>query len=374
MKKTIISLILIFALSLSALTVYAVNEISDTDDVEYYTFDDGMGKEEIPYGADDSVGTLYSYKNFKMMNETQAAAAGVPEGYSGWVLALDSKITDGISIGIDLTDIKVSDIERIRIRVWCPTGTKQDSKEGGIRFTGNGKTSWNMLASPNELCQWVDVTLEKSSYSSFDYDGDGYCDPFNFCLRRATGTAYIDHIIVDLKEADIVPPVITYNGETEISTTAGKVFEIDATAFDERDNKNIAPEYIYSEGAIDENGLLVEGEHTCTVRFTDDAGNSAELVLTLLVTPQDKNAPVINWSIEKIFASVGMRPMLNITAVDDVDGDVDVVFAWSDGALDKKGKLTSGEHTLTITASDSTGNIAEVIIPVIVTSGLPEIK
>ena len=374
MKKIIVSLVLIFALSLSALTVYAVNATSDTDAVEYYTFEDGMGKEEIPYGADDNVGTLYGNKNFKMMDETQAAAAGVPEGYSGWVLALDSKIADGISVGIDLTDIKVNDIERIRIRVWCPTGTKQDSKEGGIRFTGNGKTSWNMLASPDELCQWVDVTFEKSSYDSFDFDGDGYCDPFNFCLRRATGTAYIDHIIVDLKEADTIPPVITYNGETEISTTAGKELEIDATAFDERDNKNIAPEYIYSEGATDENGYLVVGEHTCTVRFTDAAGNSSEINLTLVVTPKDQIAPTINWTVEKLFASVGMRPMLNITAEDDTDGEIAPVLTWSEGALDAKGKLTLGEHTLTVTAIDSTGNVAETVISVVVYSGLPEIK
>ena len=372
MKKILTALILILAISLSAFTVYA--EDASTDTVEYYTFEDGMGKEEIPYGADDNVGTIYGHKNFKMMNETQAAAAGVPEGYSGWVLALSPKANADISIGIDITDIKASDIIRIRIRVWCPTGTKQDSKEGGIRFSGNGKSSWNMLESPEELCQWVDVTLEKSSFASFDYDGDGYCDPFNFCLRKASGTAYIDHIIVELKEKDVIPPVITYDGETEISTTAGRVFEIDATAFDERDNKSITPEYIYSEGAVDENGLLVEGEHTCTVRFTDAAGNSSEINLKLSVAPQDKIAPTISWSVEKIFATAGMRPMLNITAIDDKDGEVETVLTWSENAFDTKGRLVEGEHTLTITATDSTGNTAEVVVPVIVSASLPVIK
>ena len=231
-----------------------------------------------------------------------------------------------------------------------------------------------MLASPDPLCQWVDVTFEKDSFASFDYDGDGYCDPFNFCLRKAGGTAYIDHIIVDLKEADTVPPVITYNGETEISTTAGKAFKINATAFDERDNKSIAPDYIYSEGAIDDNGYLVVGEHTCTVRFTDAAGNSSEINLTLTVTPQDQIAPTINWTVEKLFASVGMRPMLNITAEDDTDGEIAPVLTWSDGALDAKGKLTLGEHILTVTATDSTGNKTEMVISVTVYSGLPEIK
>lgn len=369
-NKIIISVILIIALSLSALTVYAEGTATEVD---YYTFEDGMGKEEIPYGADDNVGTIYGHKNFKMMNETQAAAAGVPEGYSGWVLAVDPADSSGMSFGIDLTDIKVSDIVRIRIRVWCPTGTKQDSKEGGIRFTGNGKSSWNMLASPEELCQWVDVTLEKSSYSSFDYDGDGYCDPFNFCLRKAAGTAYIDHIIVELKEKDVVPPVITYDGETEIVTTAGKLFEIDATAFDERDGKNITPEYIYSEGAIDGNGLLIEGEHTCIVRFADAAGNYSEINLTLKVEPRDVIAPTLSWAPAKIYANDGMMPVVNIIATDDRDGEVDVVLEWSEGALNR-GKLVGGEHTLTVTASDATGNTVEVVIPVIVTSNLPDVN
>ena len=368
MKKILTALILVLAISLSAFTVYAENA---TDTVEYYTFEDGMGKEEIPYGENDTVGTVYGHKNFKMMNETQAAAAGVPEGYSGWVLAVDPADSSGMSFGIDLTDIKVSDIIRIRIRVWCPTGTKQDEKEGGIRFSGKDKTSWIMFASPDPLCQWMDVTVEKSSYASFDYDGDGYCDPFNFCLRKAGGTAYIDHIIVELKEKDVVPPVITYDGETEISTTAGRLFTVNATAFDERDNKSIAPEYIYSEGAVDEKGLLLEGEHTCTVRFTDDAGNSSEISIKLTVAAQDKTAPTINWTVEKLFANVGMRVMLDITATDDKDGEVEPVFVWSEGALDSKGRLLEGEHTLTVTATDSTGNETEIVVPVIVSSDMP---
>ena len=369
-SKIIISLILIIALSLSAITVYAEGA---AEEVDYYTFEDGMGKEEIPYGETDTVGTVYGHKNFKMMNETQAAAAGVPEGYSGWVLAVDPADSNGMSFGIDLTDIKVSDIVRIKIRVWCPTGTKQDSKEGGIRFTGKDKTSWTLLASPDPLCQWIDVTVEKSSFDSFDYDGDGYCNPFNFCLRRAGGTAYIDHIIVELKEKDVVPPQITYDGETNIVTTAGKVFEIDATAFDERDNKSITPEYIFSEGAVDDDGLLLEGEHTCTVRFTDTSGNSSEINLTLKVEAMDVIAPTLSWTPAKIYATAGMMPVINITATDDRDGESDVVLEWSEGALNR-GKLVSGEHTLTVIAADETGNTVEVVIPVVVTSELPNVN
>ena len=239
-KRTVISVILIFALSLSVFAVCAENAENEP---MYYTFEDGMGKEEIPYGETDTVGTSYGYSNFKMMNEAQARAAGVPEGYSDFVLALDPKGSSSISIGLDLTDISVSDIESISFRVWCPTGTKQDSKEGGVRLSGNGKTSWNMLASPSAIGEWIDIVLQKDDFSSLDYDGDGYCNPTNFCLRHAAGTAYIDYIKVNLKAPDTTAPVISYEGETVIETTANKAFSISATALDDRDGE-IAPEYI----------------------------------------------------------------------------------------------------------------------------------
>ena len=68
-----------------------------------------------------------------------------------------------------------------------------------------------------------------------------------------------------------------------------------------------------------------------------------------------------------------MRIKLDLTAIDDHDGDVEVVMTWSEGALDSRGRLTEGEHTLTITAVDETGNKTEKVIPVIVTGGLPTV-
>lgn len=359
-SKVIISFVLILALSLSAFAVYAENA-----SVDYYTFSDGMGKEEIPYGEDDQVGTIYGYSSFKMMNETQAAAAGVPEGYSGWVLALDPKGANSISIGLDLTNIKVVDIEKIIIRVWCPTGTKQSANEGGVRITGNGKSSWNMLASPSAIGEWIDIVLQKNDFAAFDYDNDGYCNPANFCFRNSTGTAYIDHITVELKAPDTVAPVITYNGESVINITAGQRFSVKAEAFDEYDNKKITPEYIFSDGAVDADGLLLEGEHTCTVRYSDAAGNCSELELVLKVEPKDENAPVLSWAPDTIYANAWVMPVLDITATDDCDGEVEVELIWSTGAL-YRGKLRNGNHTLTIIAVDSTGNKTEKVITVIV--------
>ena len=359
-NKIILSLILTVVLMLSLVTVYAA------DNNGYYTFEDGMGKEEIPYGEDDKIGTRYGYSSFKMMNEEQAAAAGVPAGYSGWVLALGGG-TNGISIGLDLTDIKVDDIERITFRVWCPAGTKTD----GVRITHDSSSTWIMLANPGATEQWVEVVLDRTqnfntatkNFSVFD-DGNGYCKTVNFCFRGSNlGTAYIDSITVEL---DKTAPIISYEGGTEIITTAGKTFSIDATAYDWKDNENVQPEYIFSEGAVDGNGLLVEGEHTCTVKFTDKAGNSSTLDVVLKVQSMDTTAPVLGKIPDAIYATAGMRPVLTVTAEDDRDGEVTPTLTWSEGAFDGRGRLTVGEHTLTVTAIDSTGNKTEKVVTVIV--------
>jgi hypothetical protein len=152
------------------------------------------------------------------------------------------------------------------------------------------------------------------------------------------------------------------------------MLEIDATAFDEYDGRTVEPEFIFSEGAVDDDGFLLEGQHSCIVRYTDDAGNSAEIEIALKVAPKDVTAPSLSWTTDKIFANEGMRPMLTVTAEDDRDGEVEVAMTWSDGALDSRGRLTMGEHTLTLIAVDETGNKTEKVIAVSVSDNkLPNV-
>lgn len=358
-KKLFIVILLIASFMLAALPVSSAD------------FDAGVGKEEIPYG-EFAQGSGYRYTTFNMMTEDEAKANGVPEGYSGYVLELNAKNGSGVGIGLDLTKYRVADIESITFRVYCPAGTKNN----GVRIGNSSADSWIMLANPGANEEWVEVVLSEASnfntsqksFEVFD-DGTGYCKRVNFCFRfdgNSDATAYIDHITVKLRDPDTKAPVISYDGETDIKTTAGKIFTVDATAYDEYDKTDIEPEYIFSEGAVDANGLLLEGQHTCTVKFTDFSGNSSTIELTLSVEPKDVTAPVLSWTAEKLYADNGMMPILNITATDDRDGDVNVALIWSEGAL-YRGKLVTGEHTLTLIAEDSTGNKVEKIIPVTVT-------
>lgn len=363
-RRILLSLVLILSILLSSVTVYAA------------TYADGVGKEEIPYGEFDNKNTAYRYKTFDMMTEDEARAAGVPEGFSGHVLKIVGE-SSGVGIGLDLSEYRAKDIEKITFRVWCPKGTKSN----GVRLTNKSNSSWMMLADPGKVEQWVEVVLDETSnfetseksFDAFDR-GDGFCKTVNFCIRYdgGDGIAYIDSITVELKAPDTIAPVITYDGGNVIETTAGRAFQVNATAYDEYYDAEIEPEYIFSEGAVDQDGLLREGEHSCTVRFTDPAGNFSELKLSLKVAPKDTEAPVLSWAPDKIYANSGMMPMFNVTAIDDRDGEVKVTVVWSEGAI-YRGKLCAGNHTLTITASDETGNKTEKVIPVTVSGELPTV-
>ena len=57
-----------------------------------------------------------------------------------------------------------------------------------------------------------------------------------------------------------------------------------------------------------------------------------------------------------------------ISCVDNYDM-VDVISEWSDGAIDFGGRLFEGTHTLTLTATDLSGNKSVHVVTVYVTDG-----
>lgn len=93
----------------------------------------------------------------------------------------------------------------------------------------------------------------------------------------------------------------------------------------------------------------------------------AEKTITVIVEAPDETPPTLEIPVETVYAKVGARVLFTFTAFDE-RGKADVAVKWSDGALDEYEKLTQGTHTLTVIATDKSGNSTEKTITFIVTS------
>ena len=191
---------------------------------------------------------------------------------------------------------------------------------------------------------------------------------FGFGFRNHDGTrgstAYIDEISAELIDGDDIPPRIVYDGPDHIETTEGKPFVIDVSAYDDQEKAAFPVEYVWDKQATDGEGNLIKGEYKLTLRASDSFGNRAEKTLAVTVGERDTTPPVILFGTDKIETLAGAHVMLDIKAEDDHD-PVSVVMTWSDGAVDRAGRLTKGTHTLTLTASDLTGNKTEKTVTVV---------
>jgi hypothetical protein len=174
--------------------------------------------------------------------------------------------------------------------------------------------------------------------------------------------------VIGLKEDDKRAPVLSYDGETDIFTSAGKPFLHGVTAYDELEDRNVDTSVEWSAGAIDSDGNLKEGTHTCVVSASDYYGNKSSVTFNLTVGAPDTEAPEIQFEASEIYVPIGTFYRMVVSCVDNYD-KVKVAEQWSVGALDPAGRLTEGTHTLTLTATDLSGNTATHVVTVYVTSG-----
>ena len=330
----------------------------------------GSVTDEIPYTVNDISGfTAYTYNSLEIYTEEDGAAAGVPAGFTGCVMKLSHRDQTGIAVDFTNRKIPLSIISALKIRIYYPSNTVQAGN--GVRITKYKSSDWAQLSAPDCPDEWTTLTVTDRSVFQYLCNEDGYLAKFGFGFRFGngnSGTCYIDYIIVETKPDDGVAPVLTYNGETDITTSAGKPFTVNATAYDDYEQRSVPIDYEWSDGALDADGNLTQGNHTCTIFAVDYYGNRSEgIVINLTAGAPDTTAPTINFDLTEIYSVVGCVPVLNVTASDDKD-EVTVKTVWSSGALDSRGRLKQGTHTLTLRASDLTGNTAEMTVTVYVRS------
>ena len=299
----------------------------------------------------------------------EAVSEGVPMGYSDGVLKVSgSTARFGMTFDPRALEIPVGLIDKITVRILLYTG------ENGLRVSNHGPTNWMVLANVN-VGSWVEYTMYaggngfSNGYRMSDFaDVNGNLGIFSIATNDKSGknVFYIDSITINLKKDDNQAPVINYNGSSDIVTTAGKPFVLDAEAVDTLSGAPVKLEYSFSEGAIDKDGNLLEGVHSCRVSATGYYGHTSYIDLNLVVGPTDVTAPEILIYTEEIYAPAGAFWCVEILGIDDYD-EVVVQETWSNKPTDIGGRLIAGEYTLTLRCVDLSGNVSTKIVKLHVT-------
>lgn len=338
--------------------------------------------EEIPVVENVEGVSRYSKDTqWQILSAEEAKEAGVTvEG--GYVArATLAKSNGGLTLDFSAQEIPIYEVESIDFRVRAPKGTSE------IRISVDQSTRWVMryTVKINQVGKFISVSLGADGYNFWEADaftmkdlanGEGNLGAFELMFFTTSPSnesyAYLDSATVTRRTPDTEEPVIDYKGGTDVTTSAGRHYNtvISATAYDEFEDAEVEVEYLFSEGAVDENGILLVGEHTLTLRAADNSGNVREIEIALHVGEKDTSAPEIVFpagEIETVYTVAGAYPDIRAVGRDDID-DVTVEADWQEGALDEFGRLTVGEHICTLICTDGTGNRTERTVRYVVTA------
>ncbi|MBO5737445.1 MAG: tyrosine-protein phosphatase [Clostridia bacterium] len=303
----------------------------------------------------------------------EAAAAGIPAGYEGTVLSVVPISGNLCGVILDFTakNIPLGLIDSLQFRVYigegAGTGNYPQIRIPRPDGTGNWVYQVNQAVA---MGQWITVTVPYSS--SFEYiSANGNLGAFELSLRaNAKVPFYVDSAKVIFKD-DGKAPVINYTGADAIAVQLGDALDLPVTVTDTQET-GLQVQYIWEDGvALNENGTPKQvGTYALTLKVVDFFGHTATKTISVTVIESDGEAPVIGMNLNEVKAMAGAKPMFAVNATDN-SGLVTVTKTWSNGALDKRGNLTVGEHTWTIVAEDVSGNKTTKTVRFIVTENEP---
>jgi len=179
--------------------------------------------------------------------------------------------------------------------------------------------------------------------NSFQISGEGLVDDIGLMVTDDSNST----------EEDSVPPVITLNGDANITIEKdGTYTELNATAVDDVDG-NVS---VSISGTVD---TATVGVYTITYSAKDSSDNNSSKTRTVNVVNEaivDTTPPVItlNGDANITLTRGDVYNELGATALDDVDGNLNVTIS---GEIDTS---TVGSYTITYTAKDSAENEASL--------------
>lgn len=306
-----------------------------------------------------------------------AKSAGVPEGAEGTVLKLSGE-QPGVSAVLDYTNCRQStySLAEIRVKLYVPKGAREFNItcDGGDSFVARYSLGNYEAERWNDLSFYSDgINLVPGAKFTDLQNGNGRLGRLCFSVRldetfEGTAEIYIDAISLKIDPDGTVPPDITYTGSDVLDYTAEKPLVLaDYSAHDAAEDRDVPVELGWDgKAGVDGRGNMIEGgPYTLVLSAENSYGLRSEKRISLTVRPKDTTPPEIIINTDTLYAAAGTKASMVIAAADNED-PVLVDQTWSDGALDGEGCLTAGEHTLTLTSEDFTGNIATRSVKVIV--------
>ena len=340
--------------------------------------------EEFPcaYSAAPKDGEYTCYGSSEIVTYTaeEATAAGIPAGYENAVLKvvpLETGTSSGVLLDFTKQEVPVCLVENLQFRVFIEANAGNTGNRPQARIVNpHVDNSWIYQPgeNPTPSGEWTEVVVENSNELFNALAIDGNLGKFEFSVRSNVQIPfYIDSIGYTLKANDGVAPTLSYGGSDTVYTNEGTKFDLNATAYDEQEARSVEVEYIWADPTVVQaDGSLKKGTHELTLRAQDYYGNVAEKTLSIVVEEVDREFPVININVDTVYATIGTKPIVEFTAIDN-SGEVTTGYTWSEGALDNRGRLVEGTHTLTLYAIDRSENRSQKVVTFYVSeTGDPE--
>lgn len=231
---------------------------------------------------------IYGGSVVSAVSGEKAAEAGVPSGFTGDSVLVVKSVASSFDMTFDFTSLnyKRTAILGISFRIYVEKNASDSKDKPEIRIPVDSTAAAWIMRYPigsAKTGQWVTVDFSEEQINGLCKDG--ILGKFVFAMR-ADGIArmYIDSVNVEVVPPDTQAPVITAP-ITQFKATEGTYPDFSfITATD--DSGVVEMKYEWSENALDYNGRLTVGNHTCTVKAVDPSDNVSQVVINFEVVAE----------------------------------------------------------------------------------------
>lgn len=311
-----------------------------------------------------------------------ASYASIPTGASGTVLKMGGSTNSRIRLDYTASEVPLALVNSIDFKVYAAAAASGTYPEFRLQNPDYSERNLDMWPYQNNggaggyslidgLNVWRTLNVNSSTikgahgWNNFVSADDptilGYFDVF-FRTNNTADILYIDSIDLDLKANDGVGPVITCPSDF-MTIPVNSLVDLKATAFDDQDNRNVKITYDWNGMTFDSNNKVTsQGTYNVVLTAKDFFGNTSVKTIQVTVGAEDHDAPMINIPYNSITLPTGV--LFEFDAFHYISDSYNFTYevVYSDGTMDALNHLLLGTHTMTITATDSSGNTSNKVV------------